>query len=187
METQEKKLFSVQNMVLIAVFTALIAVCSWILIPVEPVPFTLQTFAVFVTAGLLGSKRGAISVVVYVLLGLVGVPVFSKFGAGLSVIAGPTGGYIVGFIFTVVITGIIIKASKKMNNTGRIIMMAVAMAVGDIVCFAIGTIWFMVIMKTGLVATLGLCVFPYIIPDLIKIVVAVIVVDRMRKYIKIFD
>lgn len=187
METQEKKLFSVQNMVLIAVFTALIAVCSWIRVPVEPVPFTLQTFAVFVTAGLLGSKRGAVSVVVYILLGLVGVPVFAGFAAGPSVIAGPTGGYIVGFIFTAIITGAIMSASKNMNSTAKIIMTAVAMILGDIACFAIGTVWFMVVMKTGLIATLGLCVIPYIIPDLVKIVVAVILVDRMRKYVRFFD
>lgn len=79
------------------------------------------------------------------------------------------------------------SASKNMNGTGKIVMTVVAMIVGDAACFAIGTVWFMVIMKTGLVATLGLCVFPYIIPDLIKIVVAVIIVDRMKKYVRIFD
>ena len=145
-------------MVLIAIFTALIVVCSWIRVPVQPVPFTLQTFAVFVTAGLLGSKRGTISVIVYILLGIIGVPVFAgQVKSGPSVIAGPTG------------------------------VTALAMLVGDVICFAIGTIWFMILMKNGLVATLGLCVFPYIIPDIIKIIVAVIIVDRMKKYVRYFD
>jgi biotin transport system substrate-specific component len=187
MDKQKKKLFSVQNMVLVATFTALIIVCSWIRVPIEPVPFTLQTFAIFVTSGLLGSKRGALSVIVYVLLGLVGVPVFAGFSAGPSVVAGPTGGFIVGFIFTAIVTGAIMKAFSKMKGIMKFIMAAVAMFIGDAVCFIIGTVWFMIIMNTGLAATFGICVLPYIIPDLVKIVVAVIVVDRMKRYVRIFD
>lgn len=189
MQTQKEKLFSTQNMVLIAIFTALIVVCSWIRVPVQPVPFTLQTFAVFVTAGLLGSKRGTISVIVYILLGIIGVPVFAgQVKSGPSVIAGPTGGYIVGFIFTAIVTGLIVeKAANKLEGVAKIVVTALAMLVGDVICFAIGTIWFMILMKNGLVATLGLCVFPYIIPDIIKIIVAVIIVDRMKKYVRYFD
>ena len=169
MQTQKEKLFSTQNMVLIAIFTALIVVCSWIRVPVQPVPFTLQTFAVFVTAG--------------------GVPVFAgQVKSGPSVIAGPTGGYIVGFIFTAIVTGLIVeKAANKLEGVAKIAVTALAMLVGDVICFAIGTIWFMILMKNGLVATLGLCVFPYIIPDIIKIIVAVIIVDRMNKYVRYFD
>ena len=69
----------------------------------------------------------------------------------------------------------------------KIAVTALAMLVGDVICFAIGTIWFMILMKNGLVATLGLCVFPYIIPDIIKIIVAVIIVDRMKKYVRYVD
>ena len=95
-----KKFLTVQDMVLIAVFVAIITVCSFIQISVGPVPFTLQTFGVFVTAGILGTKRGTLAVIVYILLGIIGVPVFCGAG-GPGVIVGTTGGYITGFIFTV--------------------------------------------------------------------------------------
>ena len=90
------------NLVYIALFAVLIVICSWISIPTL-VPFTLQTFAIYLTVLLLGWKRGLGAILVYILLGIVGVPVFSGFKAGLGVVAGPTGGYIIGFIFLEVI------------------------------------------------------------------------------------
>ena len=92
-----KRPFSVRDLVLIALFAALMAICSWISIPTT-VPFTLQTFAVFVAAGLLGGKRGTIAVLVYILLGAVGLPVFAGFTGGVGILLGSTGGYIIGFL-----------------------------------------------------------------------------------------
>ena len=98
--TEEKKLFSIYNLVLIAIFVALITVCTWITIPIGTIPFTLQTFAIFVTGGLLGARRGTITLVIYVLLGIIGVPVFSGFSSGIvkfipNTETGMTGGYII--------------------------------------------------------------------------------------------
>ena len=95
-EKTRKRLY---DTVYIAFFAALIAVCSWISIPSE-VPFTLQTFAVCVSVGLLGGKRGTVAVLVYIFLGLVGVPVFAGFKGGVAALAGATGGYLVALIFT---------------------------------------------------------------------------------------
>ena len=92
------------NLVYIAFFAVLIVICSWISIPTL-VPFTLQTFAIYLTVLLLGWKRGLGAILVYILLGIVGVPVFSGFKAGLGVVAGPTGGYIIGFIFLALVMG----------------------------------------------------------------------------------
>lgn len=89
-------------MVYIAIFAVIIAVCSWISVPMV-VPFTLQTFGVFCAVGLLGGKRGTLSVLIYVLLGAVGVPVFAGFSSGIGTLFGVTGGYIMGFIFTALI------------------------------------------------------------------------------------
>ena len=188
MKEGKKTFITVQDMVLVAVFTALIAVCSWITIPAiaGQVPFTLQTFAVFVTAGVLGAKRGVLSVFVYILLGLIGVPVFAGFAGGLSVVAGPTGGYIVGFVFTALIVGAVMYVVKGKNETTKLIVSVIAMILGDLACFAVGTIWFMAVTGTNLAGSLALCVIPFIIPDLVKIIVAAIVVNRLKKYVQIF-
>ena len=173
-----KKFLTVQDMVLIAVFVAIITVCSFIQISVGPVPFTLQTFGVFVTAGILGTKRGTLAVIVYILLGIIGVPVFCGAG-GPGVIVGTTGGYITGFVFTALIIGIITHFFEKSSTWLKL--------GATVVCFVIGTIQFMFVMKTSLTVALGYCVIPFIIPDLVKILVATIIVNRMKKYVKILN
>mgnify|MGYP000233772126 CR=1 FL=1 len=89
------------DLVYIAVFAVVMAVCSWISIPAQ-VPFTLQTFGVFMAVGVLGGKRGSLAVLVYILLGVIGVPVFAGFSGGLGILLNNTGGYIIGFLFTAV-------------------------------------------------------------------------------------
>lgn len=167
-----KKLFSTRDIVYIAVAVALMAVCSWINIPTT-VPVTLQTFAVFLTVMLLGGFRGTIAILVYIMLGGVGVPVFAGFSGGISTLAGPTGGYIVGFIATSLIMWMFENISKK-----RFWLKIVSMLLGLVACYALGTLWFMhtYTAKDGsnatLMMTLGMCVFPFIIPDLIKLTIA---------------
>lgn len=168
-----------------AVFTALIAVCSQISIPTPTVPFTLQTFAVFMAGGLLGWKRGTLSVIIYILLGIVGIPVFAEFSGGLGVLLGMTGGYIIGFIFTTLIVGFM---CEKLGR--KLWVLALSMALGLAVCYAFGTVWFMVVYsrnveQIGLAAAIGLCVVPYLLFDAAKIVVASILVNRLAKIIKL--
>lgn len=182
----EKRFLSVQDIALIAMFTALIAVCSWISIPVGPVPFTLQTFGVFVTAGVLGTKKGTISVFAYILIGLIGIPVFAGFTSGPGVLAGPTGGFIIGFIFTAIIVGVMTTFIKVSGEWTKVIVLIGAMILGAASYFAFGTIWFVFAMKSTVSQALVLCVIPFIVPDLVKIVVATIVVNRLKKYVKIF-
>lgn len=172
------------GLVYCALFAALIAICSWISIPTT-IPFTLQTFAVCVTTALLGTKRGFTAVLVYILLGLVGMPVFSGFTGGIGVLAGVTGGYIIGFLFTALAVGLITAKFGK-----SIPILALAMAVGILICYAFGTAWFMVVYArstgpVGLMSALSWCVFPYLLPDAVKIVLAIIVVNRMEKYVKL--
>ena len=169
-------------MVLIAVFVAIITVCSFIQISVGPVPFTLQTFGVFIAAGVLGGKRGTLSVLVFILLGAVGIPVFANFSGGIGVLVGPTGGYIIGFLFSALVMWAMEKLPGKKS-----IMQIVSMVVGLVVCYAFGTAWFMVVYgkangPVGLVTALGWCVFPFIIPDLIKIALAYVLSGKVRKY-----
>lgn len=172
-----------RNLAYIGLFVALMAVCSWISIPTT-VPFTLQTFAVFVAVGLLGGKRGTIAVVVYVLLGALGLPILANFEGGLGAVLGTTGGYLVGFIFIALVMWLV---TKVWGN--GIVQLTVSMIIGLALCYAFGTAWFMLVyMNTtgpvGLATVLGWCVIPFIIPDLIKMVVALIVTARLKKYVK---
>ncbi len=172
------------DMVYISVFTAIIAVCSQIYIPTT-IPFTLQTLAVFTAGGILGCKRGTLSVIVYLLLGIIGVPVFAEFSSGLGVLFGMTGGYIIGFIFTSLIVGFMCdKLGKKLW------VLAVSMILGLAVCYAFGTVWFMIVYTRtvepiDMIGALSLCVFPYLLFDLAKIAVATVLVNRLDKIIKI--
>lgn len=163
-------------------FIALITVCSWISIPTT-VPFTLQTFGVFAAVGILGGKLGTIAVIGYVILGAIGVPVFSGFSGGVGVIAGTTGGYIVGFIFAALAMWMVEKILGR-----KPWVLILSMIAGLIVCYAFGTAWFMIVYtaKTGTVglgAVLSWCVVPFIIPDAVKIACAAIITEKAGKYI----
>lgn len=169
-------------MVYIAIFAVLMAVCSWISIPTT-VPFTLQTFGVFIAVGILGGKRGTLAVLVYILLGAVGVPVFAGFQGGIGAIAGTTGGYIVGFLFS----ALVMWAIEKLFGRKPAVQI-ISMVVGLAVCYAFGTVWFMVVYgrtvgAVGLGAVLGWCVIPFIIPDLIKIALAFGLSRKLRQYV----
>ncbi len=185
--SKTKKLFNVREITFIAMFTALIAVCSWISVPMPAplVPFTMQTFAICHTISLLGLKNGTASVVLYILLGALGAPVFAGFKSGGTALLGSTGGYIIGFVLTAVITGAILR------QFGRSIpVMAIAMVLGIAVCYTFGTVWFMVVYANangpiGLVSALSMCVFPFIIPDLVKIALAIFISRRIGKYVKL--
>ena len=170
------------DMVYIAIFAVLMAICSWISIPMA-VPFTLQTFGVFMAVGILGGKRGTFAVLIYIILGAIGVPVFAGFSGGIGVLLSSTGGYIIGFLFSaLVMWGMETLWGKKP------VVQILSMIVGLIVCYALGTIWFMIIYArdTGAVGrgtVLGWCVIPFIIPDLVKIALAYFLSRRLRNYV----
>lgn len=181
-ETTKKKSFiSTADIVVVALSAAIITICSWISIPTV-VPFTLQTLAVFTVAGLFGMKRSLLSMGVYIMLAAMGVPVLSGFKGGFDKIIGVTGGYIVGFVFIALIVGF---ASDKFGR--KAVPLAVSMLLGLVVCYAFGTAWFMLVYSrtsgtAGLGTVLGWCVLPFIIPDCIKICCAVILSNRVGKY-----
>ena len=171
------------DLVYIAIGVTLITVCSWISIPMT-VPFTLQTFAVFAVLLILGGERGTVATLIYVLMGAIGIPVFSGFSGGLGKIVGNTGGYIVGFI----LIGLIYMVSVKVLGE-KIYVEIIALLAGLLVCYAFGTVWFMcVYMKNtgtvGLLSVLSWCVFPFIIPDLVKMALAFVISRRVRTVIK---
>ncbi len=174
-----------RDLAFIALMAALMAVCAWITVPFGPVPFTLQTFAVFAALGLLGGRRGTVAVLLYLLLGLVGLPVFSGFNGGAGALLGVTGGYLIGFLASALVYWAV---TAKFGTTP--LVMALAMVLGLVVCYAFGTVWFIQVYTSGgnattLLGTLGLCVFPYILPDLIKIALAMLVAKRVGKAVSL--
>ena len=183
--TTSKKHFSTLDLTLTAMFSVLIAVCSWISVPLT-VPVTLQTFAVFCTLGMLGGKRGFFSVLVYIMLGLVGVPVFSGFKGGAAVLLGPTGGYIVGFL----LMAAIYWAAEKTIGIDNVALKVGFMVAGLLICYTFGTAWFITVYtkKVGemtLFSALKLCVFPFLIWDAVKLAAATMLCDLLNKRIKI--
>jgi len=169
-----------KKMILCALFAALTAVCSMISIPLPftPVPINLATLSVFLAGGLLGSRYGALSQLVYVLLGAIGLPVFSGFTGGLGTLIGHTGGYIIGYVAAAWLIGFMIE--KLGHGFYKNI---ISMSSGMAVCYALGTLWFMYITSTGLAAALILCVVPFLIGDAIKIIAGSILVKKLHKLI----
>ncbi|MDD6811088.1 MAG: biotin transporter BioY [Lachnospiraceae bacterium] len=172
------------DMVYIAMFAILIAVCAWISIPAA-VPFTLQTFGIFVTVGILGGRRGTLSVLIYLLLGIIGIPVFAGFKSGLGVLMSNTGGYLLGFLLIALLMWAMEKALGK-----KTWVLALSMVLGLFVCYIFGTAWFMVVYaksagEIGIWTVLGWCVIPFVVPDLVKIALALLICNRLAKVIRI--
>ena len=169
-----------RDVALIGLFAALMVICAWISVPLGPVPVTLQTFAVFLAAALLGSKRGTLAVGVYILLGVVGLPVFS----GFKSLNPLTFGYVLGFLPL----GRLTAAAEKLFQ-GKKLALPLGMAAGLLVCYGIGTVWFYYVMHFrgvgyGIGKILSLCVIPFLLPDLIKLGLAWVLSLKLKKFVK---
>ena len=171
----------VRNMALCGLFTAVLAICAWISLPMGDTVITLQTFGIFLTLGLLGGKRGTITVLVYLLLGAIGVPVFSGFRGGLGALLGTTGGYIFGFMSTSLLYWIM----TSIKDTPRIRI--IAMVLGLLLCYGCGSWWYMTRYLSSGQLTLGLvllkCVVPYLLPDAIKLALAWILTGKLKRFV----
>ena len=162
-------------MVLSSLFAALMAVCAWISVPVPTVSFTLQTFGVFLSLGVLGGKWGTVSIFLYLLLGAVGLPVFAGFGSGMSVLVGPTAGFLWGFLWA----GAVFWGAERLSKRAA---MAGAMAA----CYLSGCLWFDYWAGgAGFGAAVMTCVVPYLIPDAVKLWLAWKVSGRIRRSVRI--
>ena len=149
---------------------ALMAVCAWLAVPVADTAFTMQTFGVFLTLLLLGGGEGTAACVVYLLLGVIGLPVFSGFQGGLGVLLGPTGGYLWGFLVLCLCYWLLKKPLGDLS----------AMILGLAACYACGTAWFYFAYGGNFWAVLLKCVVPYLIPDGAKLFLALTIRKRLR-------
>ena len=163
---------STRNMVRASLFAGAMAVCAWLAVPISDIGFTMQTFGVFLALGLLGGKWGTVSIGIYLLMGLVGLPVFSGFRGGPGMLLGVTGGYLWGFL----LSGLVYWALEWFGRLP-------AMVGGLIICYACGTLWFLQYSGGGLALVLLRCVVPYLIPDGIKIFLAWSLSRRLYRYL----
>ena len=171
----EKKLTTYQ-MAVTALMAAVMCVLGPLTVPIGAVPISLANFVICLTAWLLGPKFGTLSVAVYLCIGLIGVPVFSGYGAGLAKLAGPTGGYLVGYLLLALIGGLFIEKSN-----GNPVVSGIGLVLGDAACYVLGTAWFVFQMQCELGYALSVCVYPFIALDLAKIMVSCVVGALLRK------
>ena len=171
----------------IALMSAVLCVISPFTIPVpaSPVPLSLALFGVYLAAVLLGAKKSALSVFIYLLLGAVGLPVFSGFSGGIGVLAGPTGGYLVGYLLCAVIVGLVTEAAIRVGKW-QFAQGVLALILGTLTCYLFGTIWFLVIMKGTYTVeqALVVCVVPYLLFDAIKIVAAASIAIPIQRILR---
>ena len=180
---EKKETFTTVNMVMMALFAAITCVLAPLAVPIGPVPISLTNLVIYISLYVLGWKRGTITYIVYLLVGLVGLPVFSGFEGGIGKFAGPTRRYLVGFIFMSVICGIFIEKWHEISPV-HVTLNMLGMILGTVAAYAFGTAWFCLSTGTGVVAALSLCVFPFIIGDLIKMAIAVSVGPVIGKQMK---
>ncbi len=194
------KQLDINKLILCGLFAAIVAVCSWISLPLPftQVPINLAILGVLIAGGTLGPKYGPISLGVYILLGAIGLPVFAGFASGLGTLVGPTGGFIVGYILCAGITGLGARPAKDPSarhaavgpagarsagakSAGSAAKLVFFMALGVLACYSFGTVWYVILMKTSLWVGLVSCVFPFIPFDAIKIAAALLLVRRLQK------
>ena len=171
----------VKDMTITAVMTALICIAGPLVIPAGPIPLSLATFAIYLSGSILGKKWGTIATGLYLLIGIIGVPVFSGFSGGFQKLAGVTGGYLAGYLPCAFLSGF---GSERAEAENRRWIHPAMMAAGTAVLYAVGTAWFMVQTGNALGAALSLCVIPFLPGDAVKIIASVMLTGPVRKTVK---
>lgn len=172
----EDKKITTYQMAVTALMAAVMCVLGPLSVPIGAVPISLSNLVISLSVWLLGAKFGTLSVAIYLALGTVGLPVFSGYGAGLAKLAGPTGGYLIGYLAMAFIGGLFIEKSK-----GQPVISAIGLILGIAVSYVFGTAWFVFQMQCDLSYAMAVCVYPFIAFDLAKVVIACAVGTLLRK------
>lgn len=174
-DTTLKSGFTIRQIAIIGVMTAATCILAPFSIPIGPVPISLTNLVIYFSLYILGTRNAVISYLVYLLMGLIGVPVFSGFTSGPEKLFGPTGGYLIGFIPMAIIAGIFIDkfASKR-------VLCCAGMIFGTIVCYLCGTAWLAFQAHLGFKAALFAGVIPFLPGDLLKIILAMVMGPQIR-------
>lgn len=169
------------DLTLTALFAVIICVCSWLSIP-SAVPFTLQTFAVFLALLVLGGRRGTTAILLYILIGAVGLPVFHSFTGGIGILIGPSGGYITGFFLLSLTYWLITKKAGE-----KLWIKALALLIGLILCYIAGCAQYALVSKVSVSVKSAVltCVLPFILPDIIKLIFSIFLSNKISKISKV--
>ena len=166
-----------RKMAYCAVFAALLAVCGWIAVPFGSSAFTMQTFGVFLTLGLLGGKWGCVAIGVWLAMGAAGLPVFTGLRGGIGVFMEISGGYLIGFVAAGLLFWLLTFRNRGSLRT------ALAMALGLVCCYACATVWYCTAYHGSLTEGLSACVVPYLVPDVLKTVLAFLLKRRLKRFV----
>ncbi len=175
------KKINIRQMTLVSLFAALTAVGAFISIPLQPIPITLQTLFTLLAGMILGSTLGATSQIIYVLLGIVGLPVFAGFRAGIGILFGPTGGYLFGFIISAYIIGKIIELKKEKN----IFYYFLAGLLGTIIIYIIGVTQLSLVTGMGVKRAVVVGMFPFLPGDILKVIAASFIANKLKLVAKL--
>lgn len=175
--TAQKPRLNVKQLALTGLMTSVLCILGPIAlnIPISPVPISLGFLGIYFICSVLGTKLGTLSVIVYILLGLAGLPVFTNFTGGPGKLFGPTGGYIIGYIFMALICGFFVDKSG-----GRLLLILVGMVLGSVVGYLFGTLWLAYQQSIGFVQALFLGVVPYLPFDAAKLIVGAVIGSKLR-------
>ncbi len=181
---------NVRNLTRIAVFTAVLCVFAplTLTLPVSPVPISIANLFIYIFAVILGTKRAILGLVIYFLLGSVGMPVFSHWSSGVVYIFGPTGGYLIGFLFCSLGASLGDEIGRKVSRSKyiRTVILVLGMVLGTLLCYFVGTLWLSYLNKLDFYAAVAAGVLPFIPGDAVKIVIAVILTMSLKEKIKKF-
>lgn len=173
MNQSKQKHQSIHAMVIPALMAALLCVLGPITVPAGPIPLSLATLGIYLSGLLLGWKRGAVSVLVYLAIGLVGIPVFSGFTGGIGQLLGPTGGYLLGYLPLGLVTGLAQKQKKAIQ--------LLTMAVGTALLYLLGTVFYCFQSGTAFMAAATVCVLPFLPADCIKMGLSLLLVPILKR------
>lgn len=169
-----------KNLTLVALFAALMAVLSQISFSLGPIPFSLGIMGAFFCGLMLTPRDAVLAVLVYLLLGAAGLPVFAGFSGGLATLSGMTGGYLIGYLLIALCLSLVRAAVNPASVSGKGILFAGGLA-GIALCYGFGTAWFMRLSGNTLAASLSMCVFPFLVPDLLKLAAAILLSAVLRR------
>lgn len=167
-----------RNLALIGIMSAITCVLGPLSLPIGIVPISFTSLSIFMSVYALGRKRGTISYLIYLLIGTVGVPVFSGFSGGVAKLTGPTGGYLISFIFMAFISGLFID-----KFFSKIYMHLIGMLLGTVVTYVVGTTWLAFELNTTFIEAVSIGVIPFLFGDTIKIVMTLLIGPLLRKHL----